>query len=115
MCIRTTKSAQVYRLRGLLRPIFFSDSVYRSIYHGPRIYCVLVPDRHYSSSYIINTHTSGGYTYRLGADVVTEATEALSSAMCGAGTIIGELPEGIAKLNINAILRKQNQWRLVNR
>jgi hypothetical protein len=35
--------------------------------------------------------------------------------MCGAGTIIEELPEGIAKLNINAILRKQNQWRLVNR
>jgi hypothetical protein len=35
--------------------------------------------------------------------------------MCGAGTIIEELPEVIAKLNINAILRKQNQWRLVNR
>jgi hypothetical protein len=34
--------------------------------------------------------------------------------MCGVGTIIEELSEGIAKLNINAILRKQNQWRLVN-
>src|SRR5271154_3419134 len=115
MRIRTTKSARVYRLLGLLQPIFFSDSVYRSIYRGPRIYCVLAPDRHCSSFYIINSPTNGGYTYRLGADVVTEATETLSSAMCGAGTIIEELPEGIAKLNINAILRKQNQWRLVNR